>query len=63
MEKEVFEFVCDNCGSEQETKNSILPMHWVEVHFKTHYGTMEVIDLCDDCRDAFAKALMERRTK
>lgn len=63
MEKEVVEFICDNCGAEERTNSSVLPFHWVEVQYRLHYGTLETVDLCDDCRDAFAKALDERRTK
>ncbi len=60
-QKEVISYSCDNCGCEAETQNSELPFHWVEVQYRLHYGTLEKVDLCDDCRDAFQKALEERR--
>lgn len=62
-QKEVVSYICDNCGLEDDTNNSELPFHWVEVHYRLHYGTLEKVDLCDDCRDAFMKALEARRTK
>lgn len=61
MKKEVVEFTCDNCGADATTKDSKLPFHWVTVLFMLHYGSAEAIDLCDDCREAFEKALAERR--
>jgi hypothetical protein len=63
VEKEVVEFICDNCGAQEKTDKSELPFHWVTVTYVLHYGTKEQIDLCDDCRDAFEKALEERRAK
>jgi hypothetical protein len=60
--KEVVEFTCDNCGGTAITNNSELPFHWAEVQFKLHYGTLEKIEICDDCRDAFEKALEARRS-
>jgi hypothetical protein len=61
-QKEVISYICDNCGAEEVTKNSELPFHWVEVQYRLHYGTIEKVDLCDDCREAFDKALEERRS-
>lgn len=60
-DKEAIEFSCDNCPATGVLQNSELPFHWVEVQFRLHYGTLEKIDLCDDCREAFEKALTERR--
>ncbi len=63
-QKEVITYICDNCGGEGESAvDAVLPFHWVTVEYLLHYGTLEKVDLCDDCRDAFAKALEERRTK
>jgi hypothetical protein len=63
MKKEVVAFICDNCGTEKETNDSVLSFHWVEVQYRLHYGSVEKVDLCDDCREAFEKALEKRRTK
>ncbi len=61
--KEVVEHICDNCGIQDVTHDSELPFHWVSVEFKLHYGSQEKVDLCDDCREAFEKALEVRRTR
>lgn len=63
MKKEVVEFICDNCGIEGVSNDAELPFHWVAVTMRLHYGSQEKIDLCDDCREAFEKALEVRRTK
>lgn len=63
MQKKTVVYVCDNCGAEDTPKNSDLPFHWVSVEYTLHYGTQEKVDLCDDCREAFEKALAERRNK
>lgn len=63
MKKEVVEFNCDNCSAAAVTNDSELPFHWVEVQYHLHYGTLETVDPCDDCREAFEKALEERRNK
>lgn len=63
MEQEVVEFTCDNCGADATTSNSELPFHWVQIQYMLHYGSLEKIDICDDCREAFEKALEGRRGK
>lgn len=63
MRKQVVEFICDNCAATDITKDSDLPFHWVEVQYTLHYGSIEKVELCDDCREAFEKALAIRRTE
>lgn len=63
VKQEVVEFTCDNCGGTAAPNKSELPFHWVEVTYRLHYGSLEKVDLCDDCREAFEKALEARRKK
>jgi hypothetical protein len=66
VQQAVIEFTCDNCGATAdlgEDKDKELPFHWVEVQYRLHYGTLEKVDLCDDCREVFEKALEQRRGK
>jgi hypothetical protein len=68
VKKKVVEFICDNCGAEdkpQETSTveNPLPELWVRVQMAWNFGVHEPVELCGDCRSAFANALLERRTK
>jgi hypothetical protein len=60
--REVVTFICDNCGAETDQAiGPFLPIGWVEIQFTENLKAKESVQACQQCTDAVAKALSERR--
>jgi hypothetical protein len=65
--KQVVEFICDNCGAEGEPEDmryveNPLPVLWARLQMTWNHGHYEAVDICGDCRNEIAEALLRRRS-